>query len=107
MLVVQDICKKLPSQEKFQLISQALRSSSAVPDNISEGYTAYHYKDKINRFYDARKESGETQNHIFKMEQKKYIDKKLSQKLFDEYQQLIRGINGYVSYLKKKRGDER
>ena len=86
MLVVQDICKKLPGQEKFQLIDQASRSSSAVPDNISEGYTAYHYKDKINRFYDARKESGETQNHIFKMEQKKYIDKKLSQKLFDEYQ---------------------
>jgi len=107
MLVVQDICKKLPSQEKFQLIDQALRSSSSVPDNISEGYTAYHCKDKINRFYDARKESGETQNHIFKMEQKKYIDKKLSQKLFDEYQQLIRGINGYISYLKKKRGDKR
>ncbi len=107
MLEVDKLCKRLPSREKFQLIDQATRSSSSVPDNIAEGYTTYHYKDKINRFYDARKESGETQNHILKMERKGYITKEQFQKLFDDYQQLIRGINGYISYLKRKRGDRR
>jgi four helix bundle protein len=107
MLEVGKICKKLPREEKFQIIDQATRSSSSVPDNISEGYNAYYYKDKIHRFYDARKEAGETQNHIFKMEQKGYIDKLVSQKLFDDYQGLIRGINGYINYIKRKRGDER
>lgn len=107
MLEVDKLCKKLPFQEKFQLIDQALRSSSAVPDNIAEGYNSYRYKDKINRFYDARKESSETQNHILKMEKKGYIKNEVFQKLFDNYQQLIRGINGYINYLRKRRGDLR
>ena len=107
MTEVDKLCKSLPSSEKYRLIDQASRSSSSVPDNISEGYTSYHYKDKINRFYDARKESGETQNHVLKMEKKGYISKETFQRLFDEYQQLIRGINGYINYLKRRRGDKR
>ncbi|MCX5667439.1 MAG: four helix bundle protein [Candidatus Omnitrophica bacterium] len=107
MLEIGKICKRLPREERFQLIDQATRSSSSVPDNIAEGYTAYYYKDKIHRFYDARKEAGETQNHIYKMERKGYIDMKLSQSLFNDYQQLIKGINGYITYLRHKGGCER
>lgn len=107
MVEVHNICKRLPREERFQLIDQSMRSSSSVPDNIAEGYNSYHYKDKINRFYDARKESGETQNHIFKMEKKGYVDTRTSQKMCEDYQKLIKGINGYINYLKHKRGDER
>lgn len=79
MIEVHNLCEKLPKEERFQLIDQARRSSSSVPDNIAEGYASYHYKDKINRFYDARKESAETQNHILKMERKGYIKNGISQ----------------------------
>ena len=107
MFEVDKLCKKLPREERFRLIDQAGRSSSSAPDNIAEGYGSYHYKDKINRFYDARKESSETQNHILKMERKGYINQDISNRLFEDYQNLIRGINGYVNYLKRKRGDKR
>ena len=107
MLEVHDLCKRLPKSERYQLFYQATRSSSSVPDNISEGYTSYHYKDKINRFYTSRKESGETQNHVLKMEMKGYINKELSERLFNKYQGLIKGINGFINYLKHKRGDNR
>jgi four helix bundle protein len=107
MLEVHTLCKKLPSQEKFQLIDQAMRASSSVPDNIAEGYNSYHYKDKINRFYDSRKEAAETQNHVYKMEQKGYIGQSISERIFEDYQKLIKGINGYINYLKIKRGDSR
>jgi len=107
MLEVDKICKRLPREEKFQLVDQAGRFSSSVPDNIAEGYNAYYFKDKIHRFYDARKEAGETQNHVYKMEKKNYIDVNASQKFWDDYQSVIKGINGYINYLKRKRGDER
>lgn len=107
MLEVHKLCERLPKEEKFHLIDQAMRSSSSVPDNIAEGYSAYHYKDKINRFYDVRKESGESQNHVIKMERKGYIKGDISKNLFDDYQELMRGINGYINYLKRKRGDKR
>lgn len=107
MMEVHRLCEKLPREEKFLLVDQARRSSSSVSDNISEGYGSYHYKDKVNRFYDARKESAETQNHILKMERKEFIPGDVSEKLFDAYQNLIRGINGYINYLKRKRGDKR
>lgn len=102
MTEVELLCQKLPREERFQLNDQARRSSSSVPDNIAEGYTAYYYKDKIHRFYDARKEAGETQNHILKMEKKGYIGRELSQRLFQEYQLLIRGLNGYINYIRTK-----
>lgn len=107
MIEIDIISKKLPIEERFQLSSQARRSSSSVPDNIAEGYNAYHYKDKINRFYDARKETGETQNHVLKMERKGYLSAEISQRLFQDYQALMRGLNGYINYLKSKRGDKR
>jgi four helix bundle protein len=40
MLEVDKICKRLPREEKFQLVDQAGRFSSSVPDNIAEGYNA-------------------------------------------------------------------
>lgn len=107
MTEINVICKRLPKEKRFQLIDQATRSSSSVPDNIAEGYTTYHYKDKINRLYDARKESGETQNHILKMEIKGYINHELSQKLAREYQVLIRSINGFINYVRLKSNSAR
>lgn len=44
---------------------------------------------------------------FLKLEKKGYIDAQVSQKLSEDYQGLIKGINGYVNYLKRKRGDGR
>ena len=102
MLEVHKICKILPTDERFRLRDQAERSSSSVPDNISEGYSSYFYKEKIKCFYTARREATETQNHLRKMEGKSYINKKTADSLISEYEGLIRGINAYINYVKSK-----
>ena len=99
--------RNLPREEKFRLRDQIERSSSSVCDNIAEGYTTYYYNDKIKGFNIARKEAGETQNHIRKLAGKSYLEKTLSQKWVEQYEEVIRGINGYIRYIREKKGAKR
>ncbi|MDO8497470.1 MAG: four helix bundle protein [bacterium] len=103
MMEVHTICKTLPLSEKYIFKSQSERSSSSVVDNIAESNTSYYYNDKIKAAYVARKEAGETQSHLRKMEGKKYITSDKTNYLIDEYEGLIRGINAYVNYVCEKR----
>lgn len=104
MQQIHKFCKTLPRDERFKLRDQIERCSSSVCDNIAEGYTAYYYKEKVKGFYVARKEAGETQNHIRELSGKDYLDPKQSQSWVEEYEEIIRGINGYIRYIREKRG---
>ena len=107
MQEIHRFCKTLPREERFRLRDQIERSSSSVCDNIAEGYTSYYYNDKIKGFNIARKEAGETQNHVRKLSAKGYLNSKNSQSWVKEYEEVIRGINGYVRYIREKRGARR
>lgn len=101
------LCKTLPKEEKFRLRDQIERSSSSVCDNMAEGYTAYYYNDKIKGFLTARKEAGETQNHVRKLSAKGHLNQEKAQELVGKYEEIIRGINGFVNYIRKKKGTKR
>lgn len=103
MLEIAQICKTLPRDERFRLRDQIERSSSSVPDNISEGYTSYYYNDKAKSMNIARKEAGETQNHVRKMQGKQYITLKQADNLVARYEILIIGINNFRKYILEKR----
>lgn len=103
MILIFNLCKKLPKQEHYRLIDQIQRSSKSVPDNIAEGNSTYYYNNKIKSYYVSRKEAGETQNHIREMEHKNYISEEISQAMINEYEEVIRGINGLVRKVCKLR----
>ena len=103
MLEVHQVCKSLPREERYRKKDQIERSSSSVPDNISEGYTAYYYKDKIKGFYVARKEAGETQNHIEALFGKHYIPRETADQWISRYERIIAGINSYINFINDKR----
>jgi four helix bundle protein len=106
MQEIHKLCKALPKSEEFRLRDQIERCSSSVCDNIAEGYTAYYYNEKMKGFYIARKEAGETQNQIRKLSGKKYLGLEQSQSWVEGYEEIIRGINGYIRYIRKKREDK-
>lgn len=107
MQEIHKFCRTLPKDERFRLRDQVERCSSSICDNIAEGYTAYYYNDKIKGFYTARKEARETQNQIRKLSGKGYLDSEQSQRLVEEYEEIIRGINGYIRYIREKKGAKR
>lgn len=104
---IHTLCRALPKEERFRLRDQIERSSSSVCDNMAEGYTAYYYNDKIKGFLTARKEAGETQNHVRKLSAKGYINQQEAKELVGKYEEIIRGINGFVNYIRKKRGTKK
>ncbi|MBI1982384.1 MAG: four helix bundle protein [Candidatus Levybacteria bacterium] len=103
MLEIHAICKTLPKDERFRLRDQAERSSSSVVDNLAEAQATYYYNDKIKAAYTARRETGETQSHLRKMEGFKYISPSRANLLILRYEELIRGINAFVNYIARKR----
>ena len=105
MLKVHEICKTLPKDERYRLRDQIERSSSSVVDCIAEAYSAYYYNDKIKILYTARREAGETQSHIRKMEGKRYISALKSDELVGEYEGLIRGVNALINDIKRQRDE--
>jgi len=107
MQEIHSFCRMLPRDERFRLRDQIERSSSSVCDNIAEGYATYYYSDKIKGFNIARKEAGETQNHIRKLSGKGYLDAEQSQRWVERYEEVIRGINGYTRYIREKKGAKR
>lgn len=107
MIRIHNLAKALPFEEKFRLKAQIERSSSSVCDNIAEGYSSYYYNDKIKGMYTARKEAGETQNHLKSFESKKYIKTNLAEELNKDYEGLIKGINAYINYVRDKRKSDK
>ena len=107
MLEVHQVCRTLPRDEKFRKRDQIERSSSSVPDNIAEGHTSYYYQDKIKGFNVARKEAGETQNHLRALQGKGYITRAKAEELMLRYEEVIRGLNGYMNWVRGKKGAEK
>ena len=106
MQEIHRFCKTLPRDERFRLRDQIERSSSSVCDNVAEGYTTYYYKEKIKGFNIARREAGETQNHIRKLSGKDYLNPEQSQGWVEQYEEVVRGINGYIRYIRKRKVHE-
>jgi four helix bundle protein len=104
MVEVHEICKKLPYHERFKIKDQLERSSTSVTDNMAEGHTSYYYQDKIKAFNVARKEAGESQNHIRTLQAKEYITKDRADDIVIRYEEVIRGINGYINWVREKKG---
>lgn len=103
MLEIHEICKTLPREEKFRLCDQSERSSSSVVDAIAEAYSTYYFNEKIKCSYLARREAGETQSHLRKMEGMKYISNEKAAMIIIEYEGLIRGINAFINDIKRQK----
>jgi len=104
MIEIHEICKRLPYHERFKIKDQLERSSASVTNNIAEGHTSYYYQDKIKAFNVARKEAGESQNQIRTLQAKGYLVKEKADEIVGRYEEVIRGINGYISWVRKKKG---
>ncbi|MCL5093723.1 MAG: four helix bundle protein [Patescibacteria group bacterium] len=100
---VYELVISFPKEEKYRQIDQMKRSSASVCDNIAEGYGKFSFQSKIQSFYVARGEAMEIKNQLERSINKKFVTKNKAENLIKGYTELIKGINGYINYLRKEK----
>mgnify|MGYP001616377259 CR=1 FL=1 len=62
--LVYKLTSKLPKSEVYGLTSQLRRAVVSITANIAEGFSRFHYKDRLRFYYDARGSLSEVQSEL-------------------------------------------
>jgi len=96
-----ELTKSFPSEEKFRLTDQLIRSSRGINTAIAEGHGRFTFKDQLHFCVIARGSLSETLNHLIDALDCKYINEEQFGYLKSKVEEVERLLNGYISYLRK------
>jgi len=97
-----DLTHTWPKEEKYELGSQARRSSNSAPAQLAEKNDDRHIRNKIEGVNRSRGEAAETVHHIFIANLKGYITDTKYKDFKDRYKECIRMLNGLEKTLERK-----
>jgi four helix bundle protein len=99
---VSEITHRWPAEEKYELASQARRSSNSAPAQLAEKYDDRHVRNKIEGVNRSRGEAAETVYHLFMAQLKGYETAAIYECYRARYQECIRMLNGMERTLEKQ-----
>jgi len=100
-----ELCKRFPSEEKYRLADQLIRSTRSITANIAEGHGRFHFQENIQYCRIARGSSTESVDHLTVALDCGYIDEKDFEKYSHQLLEIERILNGYIRFLnRQKRG---
>jgi four helix bundle protein len=97
-----DLSHTWPREEKYELGSQARRSSNSAPAQLAEKNDDRHIRNKIEGVNRSRAEAAETIHHLFMAKLKEYITEDVFLKFRSRYKECIRMLNGLEKTLERK-----
>jgi len=83
-----------PSEERYELGSQARRSSHSSPAQLVDRSDDRHIRNKIEGVNRSRGEAAETIHHLYMAHLKGYESKEAYERFRERYQECIRMLNG-------------
>ncbi len=100
---VVQIANTFPKEEKFLLVAQIKDSARSISANIAEGYGRFHYQEAIQFCRIARGSLLETYDHLSSALDENYITEIIFSDLKLKQEHLLKMINGYIAYLKRRK----
>ena len=97
-----DLTHQWPLEEKYELGSQARRSSNSAPAQLAEKNDDRHVRNKIEGVNRSRGETAETIHHLYMAKLKGYIVENVYLDFKGRYQECIRMLNGLEKTLERK-----
>lgn len=90
------LTKKFPKDEQFGLTSQLRRAVISIESCIAEGFNRYHYKDRLNFYYDARGSLGEVQSQTITARDLEYMSEENQQDLLNQAEKVSVILGGLI-----------
>lgn len=103
VIEIYTITKKLPKEEVYGMTSQLRRAASSISANIAEGFSRYHYNDKIRFYHNARGSLSETQNFLFLAKDLYFFTEKEFKHLFSLSEEINKLINGLIRSIERQK----
>ncbi len=99
-----DIYIKLNFEDKKVMGDQFVRSTDSIGANIAEGYSRYHYLDKVRFYYNARASQSEATDHWLELLRER---NKINQETFDAYKSISKDLqiklNNFIKTTKEEK----
>ena len=90
-----------PAEEKYELGSQARRSSNSSPAQLADKYDDRHVRNKVEGVNRSRGEATETIHHLYMARLKGYESNETYERFRERYQECIRMLNGIERTLER------
>ncbi len=97
--------KTFPSEEKYRLTDQMIRSSRSATTQIAEGYGRFHFQENIQFCRISRGSLFELIDHLTVALESEYITDQQYRDLEQKAIKCIQILNGYINYLIKAKAN--
>jgi len=102
VMMVYQMLRELPIEERFGLIDQLRRASISITSNIAEGFSRKGPKEKIQFYYMSLGSLTEVQNQLILSRDVEYIDPESCAKILEQSVVAQKIINGLIRSIKAK-----
>jgi four helix bundle protein len=100
------LIKKLPEEEKYNLVSQMRKAATSLTNNIAEGHGRFHYQENIQFCRQARGSLSELIDDLNICLDEQYFHEDYLNNLKREAYKINKVLNGYIAYLKRKKVED-
>ena len=95
-LLIYKITQNFPKSEIYGLTSQLRRAAVSIESCIAEGFCRFHYKERLNFYYDSRGSIGEVQSQIIDAKDLKFINEEEFKQVFDQAEKIGIILGGLI-----------
>lgn len=96
------LARTFPSEEKYRLTDQLIRSSRSVNTQLAEGHGRRTWPDRLRFSVIARGSLSETLNHLIDALDEKFISEEQLHYYRNRIIEVEKLLNGYINYLEKR-----
>lgn len=94
--LVYKLTGKFPKSEVYGLTSQLRRAVVSITANIAEGFSRFHYKDRLRFYYDARGSLSEVQSELLDALKVGLMDQSVLDKVWPQTERVHLLLGGLI-----------